>query len=172
MSVTLKELQNSPMSLYMSQNEKRGIAQQKVHLLPQCLEGSLPKGWYHHLPTPHTRQSIINSKGGSSADDSLSMLIRDSIGRPDYRNHLLDLINYWAHRMWLLSHINIQVKEGIRQLEEKNNSLFCLAKDRDRSIVYMCDVHSTDYLHTFLSWGLFLLMSRIFLRHLPLWEKA
>lgn len=116
MSMVLKELQNSPMSLYMSPNEKRGTAQQKMHLLPQgykCLEDSLPKGWYH-LPTPHTRQSIINSKGGSSADDSLSMLIRDSIGRPDYRNHLLDLINYWAHQMWLLSHIKIQVKEGIK----------------------------------------------------------
>lgn len=145
-----------------------GAVQQKMHLLTQeykYLEGSLPKGWYPltFLPIPtHTHQSIINSKGGGSVDDSLSMLFCEGWHRQTWLeesfagfNQLLGSSNVITE-----SHKNPS-ERSIRHLRKKNNPLFCLATDGDHSVFYVCKMHFIHYLHILVSWAVFL-MSRIF----------
>ena len=144
-----------------------GTVQQKMHLSTQeykYLEGSLPKGWYPltFLPIPtHTHQSIINSKGGGSVDDSLSMLICEGWHRQTWLeesfagfNQLLGSSNVITE-----SHKNPS-ERSIRHLRGKNNSLFCLATDRGYSVFYVYKTHFIHYFHVPVSWAVFL-MSRI-----------
>lgn len=137
-----------------------GAVQQKMPLLTQenkYLEGSLPKGWYPltFLPIPtHTHKSIINSKGGGSVDDSLSMLILEGWHRQTWLeesfagfNQLLGSSNVITE-----SHKNPS-ERSIRHLRGKNNSLFCLATDGGHSVFYVCKTHFIHYLHVLVSWA-------------------